>query len=148
MFNGTNSGTIKRVYSILQFAARNLNRVGIQIPHVIFREDAESLDGAVTSCGFILPDVIREIGWDAYPSFDGDHWADAFLPDIRATEDPLVPFNVTTEEMLSRVEYSDAHHKVLSERRGYGVLNSYTDYSQDRFMLPEFNDWMNRQRLA
>lgn len=144
MFNGTNSGTIKRVYSILQFAARNFNRVGIQIPHVIFREDGESLDGAVTSCGFILPDAIREIGWDAYPSFDGDHWADAFLP----KEDPLVPFDVTTEDMLRRVEYSDARHKALAERRGYGAFDSYTDYSQDLFMLPEFNDWMRRQRLA
>ncbi len=148
MFNGTNSGTIKRVYSILQFAARNFNRVGIQIPHVIFREDGESLDGAVTACGFILPDAVREIGWDAYPSFDGDHWADAFLPNIRAQEDPLVPFAVTTEDMLRRVEYSDARHKALAERRGYGAFDSYTDYSQDRFMLPEFNDWMRRQRLA
>lgn len=148
MFNGTNSGTIKHVYSILQFAARNFNRVGIQIPHVIFREDGESLDNAVTSCGFILPDAIREIGWDAYPSFDGDHWADAFLPNIRAEEDPLVAYPVTTEDMLNRVEWSDARHKSMSELRGYGNFTSYVDYSQDRFMLPEFTDWMSRQRLA
>lgn len=148
MFNGTNSGTIKRVYSILQFAARNFNRVGIQIPHVIFREDGESLDNAVTSCGFILPDAIREIGWDHNPSLDGVHWEDIFLPNISAGEDPLVPFDVTTEDMLRRVEYSDARHKALAERRGYGAFDSYIDYSQDRFMLPEFNDWMRRQRLA
>ncbi len=148
MFNGTNSGTIKRVYSILQFAARNFNRVGIQIPHVIFREDGESLDNAVTSCGFILPDAIREIGWDAYPSFDGDHWADAFLPNIRAEEDPLVPEEMTTETMYARVEIENSRHKTFAERRGYDNCKGYKDYEHDRFVLPEFTDWMRRQRLA
>lgn len=146
MFNGTNSGTIKRVHSILQFAARNLKRAGIEIPHVMFREDDESLDGAVTACGFILPDEVRTIGWDAIRSYNG-HWADDFLPNIAGLADPLVPFDVTTDFMVERVRYSDSYHKVLSERRSY-AYTSYVDYSEDKFVLPEFNDWMRRQRLA
>lgn len=148
MYNGTNSGTIKRVYSILQFAARNLHKVGIEVPHVIFHEDAESLDGAVTACGFILPDAVREIVWDTHPSFDGNHWADAFLPNIHAKEDPLVPEEMTTEVMYARVEVENARHKTFAERRGYGNFKGYKDYEYDRFLLPEFTDWMRRQRLA
>ncbi len=110
MFNGTNSGTIKRVYSILQFAARNLQKVDIEIPHVIFREDDESLDGAVTACGFILPDAVREIGWNKFPSFNRKHWSDAFLSDFRMEEDAPAPYDVTTEVMLSRVEWANILH--------------------------------------
>jgi hypothetical protein len=149
MFNGTNSGTIKRTFTILQWAARNLKRAGIEIPTVMFREDEESLDGAVTACGFILPDEVRTIGWDTYPSYYGtDHWSDLFLPNIRAEEDALVPFDVTTEYLLGRVENDDATHKVLSERRGFGGYTGYEDYSRDSFKLPHFTHWLNRQRLA
>lgn len=148
MFNGTNSGTIKRVYSILQFAARNLQKVGIEVPHVIFREDGESLDGAVTSCGFILPNAARQIVWETYPSFNGYHWADEFLPNIRAQENPLVPFSVTTELLSYKVLEFNQLHDEMKNSREKGHRTDYKDYMYDKFCLPEFTDWMSRQKLA
>lgn len=127
MFNGTNSGTIKQVHAILGFAVRNLKRRGIHIPHVLFREDGESLDGAVTSCAVILPDEIRQTPWDT--SF-GE------------------PYDVTTEFMMQRVIASDAKHKVYSEQRAFAEYKNYVDYSHDEFYMHEFAAWMNRQRLA
>lgn len=148
MFNGTNSGTIKRVYSILQYAARNFHKVGIELPHVIFREDGESLDGAVTSCGFILPDAARKIVWETQPSFHGYHWADEFLPNIQAQEEPLMPFAVTTELLSYKVLGFNQLHDEMKNYCKNGHRTDYKDYMYDKFCLPEFTDWMNRQRLA
>lgn len=134
VFNGTNSGTIKRVFDIIQYTVRNLNKIGVEIPHAIFREDTESLDGATTACGFIIPDYFRQFDWTSIPDSKSSI-VNQFLPGSYAL-DIQEPWECTTNEYHKYVTYRD------------GIHISYKDYEYDNFNLAEFGDWMKRQRLA
>lgn len=64
----------------MEYIDRNLKKEGIEIPHTLFREDSESLDGATTACGFIIPNTMRMFGWNDSASYDRNEPFDAFLP--------------------------------------------------------------------
>lgn len=104
MFNGTNSGTIKRIFAILQYFARNMAKADILIPHTIFREDMESLDGATTACGFIIPNAIRQYNWDSYASHDDSiQWPMGFLPLLYAGDDLHEPGEIGLNSIMKRL---------------------------------------------
>lgn len=151
MFEGTKSGRIRRIFEIIKYVADSLNCVGIEIPHTIFREDEESLDGATTACGFIIPNVIRDFTWDSY--FDRDntlHWSDPFLPVLERGDGLDQEIDCSTEAyyqlISSRIEtYSQIEQQYAASGKSIN-LSSLVDYR--KFRLTEFSEWMRRQRLA
>lgn len=62
IFDGTNSGTIRRINSILSYITEALSVLGLECPHALFCESEEALDGAATACSIILPDELRKFG--------------------------------------------------------------------------------------
>lgn len=122
IYSGTNSGTVRRTFEILQYVARNIEKIGLEIPHTIFREDEESLDGATTACGFIIPNALRDFAT------------------IRAEK-------LDTKRYHQFVTERNAAHKVAMEGRDFRG-EEYRDYQFDEFRLTDFSDWMNAQRLA
>lgn len=124
IYAGTNSGTVRRTFEILQYVARNIERAGLEIPHTIFREDEESLDGATTACGFIIPNALR-------------NFADVTF---RQTK-------LDTKAYHAFVTERNAQHKVSMEGRDFRG-EAYRDYQHDQFRLEDFSDWMASQRLA
>ncbi|QDJ96544.1 hypothetical protein Xoosp13_358 [Xanthomonas phage Xoo-sp13] len=61
MFDGINSGTIRRTYKVLEYAATHF---GTDMPHSLFCEDTDSLDGAATCCAIVVPDHLRQFNPD------------------------------------------------------------------------------------
>lgn len=121
MFEGTNSGTISRIYEILQFVAKGVHaNMGVEIPHVIFREDMESLGGAVTACGFVIPDFLRE-----------------FVGIFREAPFRTKDYHAyVTEQLLAE--------KVAKEQHDFvGTASKVAPFD-----LYNFSDWMATQRLA
>lgn len=149
IFDGTNSGTVRRIYEIIQYVARNFAKHGIEIPHTIFREDQESLDGATTACGFIMPDVLRRIDWTtSYNPQDALHQKlHRIIPYVAAGDDLYEPFENDTKTYYEKVQGANAWHTSNVASALYQA-KGYEPYAYDQFRLAEFSDWMGRQRLA
>ena len=154
IFDGTNSGTVRRIYEIIQYVARNFKKAGIEIPHTIFRENMESMDGATTACGFIMPDILRRI--DFKTSLD---WSDElhtvlryYIPDVGAGDDTLneAP-GMDTKSYHAVVMQAEAMKTATAARIAHAphlFAKNADPYMNDRFSMAEFSDWMDRQRLA
>lgn len=118
----------------------------------MFCEDEESLDGAATACGFIIPNVIREFTWDSYSGVDGSglHWSDRFLPVLERGDGLDEEVDCSTEAyyklITSRLEtYSQIENRYASSGKPIN-LSSLVDYR--KFKLTEFSEWMRNQRTA
>lgn len=144
IFDGTNSGTVKRVYEIIKYVAANLAMAGINIPHTIFREDEESLDGATTACGFIMPDILRRVPWEASAGNNDYESLSMFMPDVRSDEDYLTPWECSTNKYL---EYIRGHQNFYMELTKRGHTPIFPERALG-FYAAHFSDWMGRQRLA
>ncbi len=149
IFDGTNSGTVRRIYEIIQYVARNFRKAGIEIPHTIFREDQESLDGATTACGFIMPDVLRRIDWMTSLNYNNELHCELarFIPSVKDGDELYTPFVNDTPTYYEKVMDANAWHAAHTSAAGY-TGSKREDYAADRFRLAEFSDWMGRQRLA
>jgi len=147
MFDGTNCGTLRRVHTILEYAQRNMRKIGVDFPLVKFHEDEESLDGALTAVGCVLPDVMRDFKWDEsrWNHFYGEFQGDQHDPDERN-----IPWECTTKAYFEHVSDKTELHNLQISRRAIDPkgMGYYKDYAYDNFLFVEFSDWMNRQRLA
>lgn len=147
MFDGKNSGQIRRIHEIIQFVTAQMASIGIEIPHTLYCEDIESLDGAATACGFIIPNVMREFTWDdsvgfSLPNSNRMDWSDAFLPSLQSGESLDTPYECTTEEYYKLITQRNVTIQELLSR-GCSTLDGHKF-----FRLTEFSDWMRRQRTA
>lgn len=145
MYDGFNSGRIRRTYEIIQHSVRHLEKAGFEIPHVMFREDEESLDGAATACGFIIPNKIRQFDWESSAEFfrdNSEQWSNNFLPVLQAEEELDTPVDCDTESYYKIIQ----SRLIMSQRatEEYGR----PEYAYDKFKLTEFSEWMRRQKLA
>src|SRR5690606_30282792 len=102
IFEGHNSGGVRRVYEILRYISRNFSRVGINLPTAIFREDNESLDGATTACGFIFPDSFRAINWDNAAILLSHDPLESLLSHPHM--DIIEPYHVTTDILYKKIQ--------------------------------------------
>lgn len=147
IFEGRNSGGVRRTYEILRYISRNFARVGIKLPYIVFREDNDSLDGATTACGFIFPDTFREIDWDNAHELVSNKPFDSLL--IHAHMDIINPYDVSTDDLYKKIQKVDAEIKVLHELRGYrNETNAALEPAVERFHLPEVTSWLSRQRTV
>lgn len=142
IYEGTNSGTLRRIFKILQYAVRNLAKAGIEVPHTMFHEDEESLDGALTAVGFIIPNELRNFSFEFYRYPNDDYFGQPYP----FQDHEVLPWAVSTKEYHDWVvdrNNLEARMSDPAEGRSW-----HKPYDQDKFLLSEFGDWMGRQRLA
>lgn len=99
MFDGKNSGTLKKISKILN-CLRNYHLVdGPAIPVAEFREDEESLNGALTSVGVIIPEDFRALKYDYSPSYP--HTLDSFVTSISVNHHNLNSYEMYMREFAT-----------------------------------------------
>ena len=138
MFRGTNCGTVRRIFHILQHAKRNLKLAGIDIPVVKFHEDEESLDGAITATAMVFPDNLRQFTFDEkFASMDGHY---NYYPLQLHYGDFPEAWDVTTRAYYDEI----VHREDISSR---AIMSSYP-LEHEKFSLVEFSEWMRNQQLV
>ncbi len=136
VFDGTNSGTIRNIFTIIADMAFHFQDRGIYIPAKIFKEDGESLDGATTACGIIIPDIMRMFSWKKTNEHSYPTYLNQFAKIIHGTTE------------IPKINWEDKSELIEIDR-----LNT-ADYIKNfivpghPFRLENFAVWMDSQRLA
>ena len=144
MFSGVNSGGLRRVHSILEYASRNLNKIGIELPIVMFKEDEETADCMTTAVACVIPDAIRACDFPNHIEEPLLRQFDYDQHDRGEERSAAMLESYDTSEYYKHVEYRN-ELDALSKKQ---YKESYIPYRLDSFKFAEFAAWLNTQKLA